>query len=213
MSDQSNDVRRVFDDWARRGRAEGMERGHRPVVDQALRRAPLQDGHWFLDVGCGNGYVLSSMAPLTPNGTVVGVDISPEMVARSRAALVDVPNVRILQGAFPDVDLPRGRFDVVFSMEVFYYLPDLDGALRHTVGLLRPGGTLLCVVDFYRENPESHGWPEELGVAMDLRSEAEWSESFVRAGFVGVEQARITVPGEGFRSTVGSLLTLGRRAA
>lgn len=214
MSDQSARVREVFDDWARRGRAQGMADAHMPVVSRVLHALTMPDDAWFLDIGCGSGYVVRWAAERLPRGRAFGVDVSSEMIQVSR--LDAPPRATFVQGAFPDVDLPEARFDTVFSMEVFYYLADLDAALRAVHRLLRPGGWFFCVVDYYEENEASHGWPAELGVAMDRRSERQWAAAFASAGFEPIRQQRILVPPEetkeAFRTTVGSLLTCGRRA-
>ena len=213
MCDQSSRVRDVFDDWARLGRAEGMAQRHLPVVIRALDHITLQPDGWFLDIGCGSGYVVTWAADALPDGRAFGVDLSSEMIALCRQTAR--PNVTFVQGAFPDVELPKDRFDAVFSMEAFYYLPDLDGAIAAVLRLLRPGGVFVCVVDYFEENEDSHSWPDDLGVRMDLRSERQWVEAFQRAGFEDVCQQRVRVPTEeseeAGHTSAGSLLTRGRR--
>jgi SAM-dependent methyltransferase len=117
---------------------------------------------------------------------------------------------------FPKHDLPGDRFDGIFSMEVFYYLPDLDAALAETLRLLRPGGRFACAVDYYGENTASHGWPADLGVEMTLLDAAGWRNAFLRAGFAAVTQNRIRIaatdPRDTWKAAEGSLLTIGARA-
>ncbi len=115
MNEQNRRVGAVFDDWARQGRAEGMARRHGPVVNRALERISLPDDGWFLDVGCGNGYVVRWAAEHVPNGKAYGVDISEEMIARCRAT-PELGNVTFLQGTFPDIGLPCARFDVAMDL-------------------------------------------------------------------------------------------------
>ena len=79
--------------------------------------------------------------------------------------------------------------------------------------LLTPGGRFVCVVDFYQENPASHSWPEDVGVAMRLLSAAQWRQAFEDAGLKVIEQGRVTLPPEqateGWKVDVGSLMTVG----
>lgn len=217
-------VTAVFDDWARAGRADGMERSHGPAARRAFARLELPDRPFrYLDVGCGSGYTVrwaaDRLAALGGGGLAVGLDGSAEMIARSEALRGD-RTATFLHADFPahgasDV-LVEGSFDAVFSMEVAYYLPDLHAGLTEVARLLRPGGRFACTVDFYGENPDSHSWPEELGVPMTLLGRAGWRAAFEAAGLAVVEQAQLRAPpgtaGGGWKESVGSLLTVGVRS-
>ncbi len=101
------------------------------------------------------------------------------------------------------------RFDLIFSMEVFYYFEDMQAGLNKAVGLLTPGGELLVMVDFYHENSVTHSWPEDVGTPMTLWSKSEYVEGFTKAGLVDVRQELIS----GGDSEHGpTLCTGGKRA-
>jgi SAM-dependent methyltransferase len=205
----------IFDDWARNGRAEGMERGHGPAARMAFERLKLGRGSHYLDIGCGNGYTVRWAGAASPEGRAVGLDLSPEMIELARRSSSGLANVEFVAGAFPGVELPGRPFDAIFSMEVFYYLPDLDAALRETRSLLRPGGLFVCIVDYYGENRASHSWPGDLGVPMTLLDAGGWSAAFARAGLGVIEQKRLRQPRKAgmaeWKTTEGSLMTLARR--
>jgi SAM-dependent methyltransferase len=209
-------VRDVFDDWALHGRATAMAESHAPVARRAVDALALTRTSWFLDIGCGNGYAVRWAAAAAPDGRALGIDVAPEMIALARRLSADHPNAEFAVARFPEHALPHGRFDAIFSMEVFYYLPDLDAALAETVRLLRPGGRFACAVDYYGENTASHGWPADLGVEMTLLDAAGWQDAFRRAGFATVTQDRIRTraadPRDGWKETEGSLMSLGVRA-
>ncbi|WP_199351036.1 class I SAM-dependent methyltransferase [Haliangium ochraceum] len=209
-------VRDVFDEWAESGRADGMERGHGPTAKQAFDALGVSPNYRFLDIGCGNGYVVRWAAQTAPSVDAVGIDVSAHMVALARQLTTGQPNARYRRGSFPQIDLSRAQFDAIFSMEVFYYLSDLDAGLQAVRDLLAPGGSFACVVDFYRENADSHSWPEDLGVDMHLLSAAEWCQAFERAGLEVADQRRLYAPKlpgmpASWKHTTGSLFTLGRR--
>jgi len=210
-----NRIQQVFDDWARSGKAEGMERGHGPAARQAFDSLRLHPRSRYLDIGCGNGYTVRWAARAALLGHAVGVDLSEEMVAKARELSFGIPNVEFVAGDFPAVDLGDEGFDAILSMETFYYFPDLIAALTRVRELLRPGGSFACVVDYYGENAASHAWPEEVGVPMTLLDGAGWADAFRRAGLAVTEQRRVRLPADqataGWKVTEGSLLTLGRR--
>jgi len=215
-SDHVTRVRDLFEDWARSDRADRMAERHWPVASQALERLTLAPHSRFLDIGCGTGLAVCWAARAAPDGRAVGIDASEAMIARARACCVGLPTADFHVADFPARHtLPVDHFDAVFSMEVFYYLADLDAALAETFRLLRPGGRFACVVDYYAENEASHGWPADLGIAMHLLDGAGWHAAFTRAGFVEVTQDRLRVPPDettdAWKATEGSLLTMGCR--
>ena len=206
-------VASVFDAWADAGRAEGMERGHGPTARPAFDRLEVSAGTRYLDVGCGNGYTVRWAH--AAGATAMGIDASPRMIERARTQTEGAARFEVAR--FPDHGveaLAEGSLDAVFSMEVFYYLPDVDAALGEVARLLAPGGRFACIVDFYAENETSHGWPEDLGVSMHLLSGPQWVDAFERAGLTVVEQTRLRNAGPddpAWKHEHGSLLTLGRK--
>ena len=206
-------VAAVFDAWADAGRAEGMERGHGPTARPAFDRLQVGLGTRYLDVGCGNGYTVRWALGL--GAQAVGIDASPRMIERARQQTEGEATFAVARFPNHGLDaLTEGSLDAVFSMEVFYYLPDIDAAVAEVARLLAPGGHFACIVDFYAENEASHGWPEDLGVSMHLLSEAQWAESFRRAGLHVAEQTRLREAGPddpAWKREQGSLLTLGRK--
>jgi SAM-dependent methyltransferase len=229
MDNQVVRVRAVFDSWAQGQRADDMAASHAPVARVAIDRLHLGRAARFLDIGCGNGYVVRWAAAAAPDGLALGIDVSPEMVALARRRSADYPNAHFEVADFsaPSASSALSApFDAIFSMEVFYYLPDLTAALRAALGLLKPGGRFACAVDYYGENTASHSWPADLGVAMTLLDQAGWRTAFEHAGFVHVRQERIRQaaptaaatevaahgPDANWKVTHGTLLTLGERA-
>lgn len=214
--DRLDRVRDVFEDWAARGRADGMAESHEPFVRPVFERLALPPDGAYLDVGCGNGYTVRWAAAAAPGGRAVGLDVSPRMIALARELSSDLPNASFHVAAFPEEHpLGPGSFDAIYSMEVFYYLPDLHAGLAEVRRLLRPGGVFACQVDFYRENAASHGWPDDVGVEMTLLGEDGWREAFERAGLEVVDQLRVRLDEEeasaAWKAEEGSLATLGRR--
>ena len=214
---QLDRVRRLFDDWAIRGRAEGMELGHTPTARPAFESLELSAGQRYLDIGCGNGYTVRWAAAVDPTVQAYGLDASEQMVARARHLSEGVENARFIHAPFPLPALKARSFDAIFSMEVFYYLPDVVWGLLSVFRLLKPGGHFACIVDYYAENEASHSWPTDVNVPMTLWSAAEWREKLETVGLEVLDQRRLCpplAPGEEptWKHTEGSLYTLARRS-
>lgn len=211
-------VRDVFEDWADHGRAEGMAESHVPFVRPVFDALPLPPDGTYLDIGCGTGYTVRWAAEAAPAGRAVGIDASPAMIALARERAAGLPNASFHVASFPDDHpVPPGSCDVIYSMEVFYYLPDLRAGLAEVRRLLRPGGVFACQVDFYEENVASHGWPEDMGIEMTLLGEPGWRTAFEAAGLEVTEQYRVRLEPEEasspWKATEGSLVTVGRRGS
>src|SRR5688572_21714022 len=88
--DRDEQLRQEFNQWAKAGRGEGMEKGHGPVGRQAIELMHLPGDARVLDVGCGSGWATRLIASRARNGRVVGIDISDEMVTLSAGTSKEV---------------------------------------------------------------------------------------------------------------------------
>src|SRR5687767_10205281 len=91
--DREEQLRQEFNEWARAGRGEGMEKGHGPVGRQAIELMNLPADARVLDVGCGSGWATRLIAAKARHGRVVGIDISDEMVTLSSDTSKEFSNV------------------------------------------------------------------------------------------------------------------------
>jgi ubiquinone/menaquinone biosynthesis C-methylase UbiE len=209
----SRSAREVFDDWALDYHAEGMEEDHRPSVEEAFELIQPSSGK-YLEIGVGNGYGLEQMAQNQyREGRCIGVDVSPNMVRNATERTRHLSNVHVYTADFmqlaPDADPP----DFIFSMEVFYYLPDIQKGLDHAYNLLAGEGILMVLVNHYRERLDSHEWADQLDTPMQLWSAADYVEGFSRAGFVDIQQRHFGASPEPavLQINPGTLGTWGRK--
>src|SRR6186997_2214706 len=86
-------LRLEFNDWASAGRGASMEKGHRPLGEQAIELMGISSSAQVLDVGCGSGWATRLMAEKARDGRVVGIDISDEMITVARQTSAQFSNV------------------------------------------------------------------------------------------------------------------------
>jgi len=171
-----------------------MERGHRPVGEQAIARMSVPKGARVLDLGCGSGWATRLFAEQARKGSVIGVDIADEMILTARAASADFRNVEFRVASAERLPFEDRYFSHAFSMESLYYYEDMGRALREVYRVLEPGGQFVTVVDLYQENEPSRQWIDDLKVPVHFLSIAEYLELFERAGFVNVLDERLYDP-------------------
>lgn len=105
----------------------------------------LQPGEHVLDLGCGAGTdSLVAAQMVGPEGRVVGIDMTAEMVAKaqSSARTMGMTNVEFLEGEAERVRFADESFDVVISNGVIDLIPDKDRVFGELYRVLRPGGRL-----------------------------------------------------------------------
>jgi arsenite methyltransferase len=113
----------------------------RRLVREALGAQP---GERILDLGCGPGfYVAELLEQVGPEGAVVGVDASPEMLAVAAKRCEAHDNVAFHRGDATAPPVPDASFDAALSVQVLEYVEDVGAALGELHRAVRPGGRVL----------------------------------------------------------------------
>ena len=115
----------------------------------------IQPGERVGDVGSGAGIdSLIAAHMVAPGGQVVGVDMTPRMLAKARQAAVeaDLDNVEFRKGYGEALPLPDSWADVVISNGVLNLMPEKETALEEMARVLRPG-VRLQIADILVETP------------------------------------------------------------
>jgi len=109
----------------------------RPALD-LLRRVPLEAPTSCVDIGCGPGNSTELIVERFPTARIVGLDSSPDMLAKAR--------MRLPALHFEEADIATWetteRFDLIFANAVLQWLPGRPALLKRLVSFLRDGGCL-----------------------------------------------------------------------
>jgi len=187
-------LRTEFNEWARAGKGESMEHGHRPVGEQAIAAMQVGPSARVLDVGCGSGWATRLLAEHAPQGRVTGIDISDEMVRLARDSSQSFLNVDYEVASAEELSFPDNEFTNAFSMESIYYYRNIPKALSEIHRVLKSGGIFVAVVDLYWENEATHQWIDTLNVPVELLSIDDYRSLFIDAGFVNFRDQRLIDP-------------------
>jgi SAM-dependent methyltransferase len=159
-------------------RLELQGRALAPATRMIFAEAGIRPGMRVLDLGCGAGDVAFVASHLVgADGCVVGVDRSPDALARARlrAEQRGLTQVRFVEGDIHD-PAPGGPFDAIVGRLLLMYVPDPAAVLRQQVTVLRAGG-LVVPIEF--DVPTARALP-----ASPLVSQAvAWiAEAFAKGG-------------------------------
>jgi len=106
---------------------------------------PLEQGESVVDAGSGAGFDSFIAAhQIGPRGRVVGVDMLPEMLEKSRktAELMGLKNLEFREGILEEIPVEDGWADVVISNGVINLCADKKRVFSEIWRVLRPGGRL-----------------------------------------------------------------------
>ena len=199
----------VFSEWAEKGKDIGMEKGHASAVEDMINfaiqdRINLERNFSFLDLGCGNGWVVRRVETDPLCVRAVGIDGAKQMI--EKATQGDSKSEYLHENI--DTYSSPDKFDLIHSMEVLYYLEDPALTIKKIAdSWLNKEGRLIAGVDLYFENTESHSWEEKVGTKMMMLKEAEWIEIFSSAGLKDVKSWRSNQN----RDWAGTLVLTGKK--
>jgi arsenite methyltransferase len=191
LNTPTESLREEFNRWADAGRGEGMEQDHLPITLPVLEKMRLSPTDNVLDVGCGAGWLSRRLAKLVPEGRVVGMDVSDEMIRRARRGSVDFDNLLFVTGEVAQIPWEPNFFSYAISVESSYYWPDPAVGLKEIFRVLHDGGSAWILINYYRDNQHCHQWGNLLALPTLLLAAEEWAGLVRDSGFSNVTHERI----------------------
>jgi len=153
---------------------------------------PLQPGERVVDLGSGGGFdCFVAAEAVGVEGAVIGVDMTPEMLAKSRetAAELGLGNVEFREGILEELPVEDGWADAVIANGVINLVADKAAVFAQSYRALKPGG-VIQFADIANGKP----LPEQALCSIDLwtgcvgggKPVDDWCELLADAGFVDI---------------------------
>jgi trans-aconitate 2-methyltransferase len=128
-------------DAAEYSRRSGLQEA---MAEEVLALLHLEGSERVLDVGCGDGKITAEIATRVPQGSVIGIDASQDMIAfaSSHSGPPLRPNLRFDVGDARRLPF-RNEFDLVVSFNALHWVPEQDAALRSIRSAITSDGRAL----------------------------------------------------------------------
>jgi len=129
------------------------------ALEDLIAKLNINPGHHVLDLGCGVGVISEYISDIT-GCQVTGLDYSESAIELAKQRTADkAERLNFVWGDMNDLSLADKSFDIVISLDTFYWVDDLQDMLAKVVKCLKPGGQMgifmLDSGDFMLESGDS----------------------------------------------------------
>jgi SAM-dependent methyltransferase len=168
-----------------------MNRSHAGVTRWGLEHVSVGTDFTVLDIGCGGGKTVQTLAESASEGKVFGIDYSAQSVASSRrlnSRLIEEGRVDIRQGSVSSLPWPDNNFDLITAVETHYYWPNGVADMREVMRVMKPGGRFLIIAETYKGGLATIAYsPAMLLLGAKYMTLQEHKDLLSAAGFSDVE--------------------------
>jgi len=178
----------LFNKWALDGKDVSMEKGHTQSVNYMINllkeKLLLKKKFNFLDLGCGNGWVVKKISRNKFCNLAVGIDGAKNMI---RNAKENSNNEIFINENIENWNFDT-KFDIIFSMETLYYMKNINDLIDNiSKNLLKENGSIIIGIDHYSENTPSLTWGEDYNLDINTLSSIQWKKLFTKNKFQNIE--------------------------
>ena len=131
-----------------------MNIGHSNLTRWGLGHISVNIADKILDIGCGGGKTVNTLAKIATEGQIYGIDYSEVSVAVStnkNKRLIGAGRVKILHASIDSLPFSDDMFNLVIAVESCYFWPDLINNLKEIRRVLKPGGSVILIHAMYRD--------------------------------------------------------------
>ena len=161
-----------------------------PLEDMGLELMKLQPHHDVLEVGFGNGRLISKMAGMVTEGSVTGIDISKTMVrqaARNNSGHIRSGRVKLVKASVEAIPAEEETFDRIFTANTIYFWPSPEDNIREVIRTLKKGGQFYCALRLRKEMIQMPVIHKNRQIFRNLFSRQEIRDFLEKAGFYNIQ--------------------------
>lgn len=135
-----------------------MNESHAELTAWGISQIEIAKQAVVLDIGCGGGKALGRLSKKAKDGRLYGLDYSEtsvEMAKRENRADVEMGKMEIVYGSVSALPFPDGMFDIVTSVESYYFWPDLSHDFREVRRVMKNGAVFAIIAEMYNHEGQS----------------------------------------------------------
>lgn len=138
-----------------------MNDRHKNLIKWGLEGLDLTKYRDVLDIGCGSGNSLDIMYRKNKKAHFFGLDYSKDsvkMAKKNNKDAVSKGHMKIIHGDVCDMPYKNDSFDLIVSVESFYYWKKHEKALSEIARVMKKNGKLVIILEAHKDipNPEKH---------------------------------------------------------
>jgi ubiquinone/menaquinone biosynthesis C-methylase UbiE len=167
-----------------------FNRENKPMEQFGLKLLDPQKDDRILEIGPGNGRLISEIMPTIEEGKVYGIDISEQMVeltSKRNKKWIDKGLLETRKASISDIPYPNNHFDKVFTCNTIYFWPDPVKDLNEVFRVLKPNGVFLCALRTKRQMESINSVVRDnKDVFQNLYQDKDVKQLFKKARFVDI---------------------------
>ncbi|MGI6722675.1 MAG: class I SAM-dependent methyltransferase [Anaerovoracaceae bacterium] len=172
--------------WGKKMLARMHDR-HGKLIKWGLSDTDLSKYHDILDIGCGSGNALSYMYKQNKKAHYFGIDYSKDAVKtakKNNRAAVQKGHMKIIHGDVCDMPYRPSSFDLIISVESFYYWKNFDKAMAGIAKVMKKGARLVIILETHADIKDPSKNDEVTGILTDMMipSKDDFKSLFEAAG-------------------------------
>lgn len=166
-----------------------LNKANASLEDMGLKLMDVKPDSSILEIGFGNGRLISKMGIILKTGKITGIDISKEMIDQSgktNKRLIRSGHLELIEASVANIPVADQSFDKVFTANTIYFWPNPDENIKEVLRTLSPGGIFYCALRTKDEMLDNKHISAHLNIFKHTFSEEEITAFLEKSGFKDV---------------------------
>ena len=163
-----------------------LNKANASLEDMGLELMDIKEVDHILEIGFGNGRLISKMASRLNSGFIAGIEISDAMltVARKKNKKhIELGVVELKEASVSNIPYSDQSFDKVFTSNTIYFWPDPEKDIQEVYRVLKPGGTFYCAMRPKKDLLSRNMIKSQRNIFENIYSPEEMEEFLRSSGF------------------------------
>lgn len=160
------------------------------AAENVINLTEFKDGKTILEVACGTGVVFKQIVRRNPNGRNLGIDLSPDMLAKAKKRLKKIKNgnYELKEGDTLNLNFKDNSFDIVINNFMVDLMPveTFDKIAQEFYRMLKPDGTVIISTFSFGKKKSNRFWfwiAEKFPNLLTGCRPVSFKENLIKAGF------------------------------